>query len=77
MAASDRAPAKAPAACEPPGSLWAPAGQPRGVTALDSVMVRAPTAREAEELRANAAHAEKNSPFVDDVAEEVLRRPVG
>lgn len=74
MPASERAPASRAAACEPTGSLWAPAER-RAVLGLDKVIVRAPTTGEVAELRASAEEADATSPFVDDVAEEVLRRP--
>lgn len=75
MPSSDRAPASRPEACEPTGSLWAPADR-RAVPGLDQVVVREPTAGEVRMLRQRADDAERNSPFVDEVPAETLRRTV-
>lgn len=73
MPASDHAPA--PAASEPAGSLWAPA-EHRGIPGLDKVVVRQPTTDEIAVLRERADKAERNSPFIDEVSAETLRRPL-
>lgn len=73
MPTSDRVSAPRPEACEPSGSLWAPAER-RGVSGLDKVIVREPTIGEIKMLRERADEAERNSPFVDDVPAETLRR---
>ena len=57
------------------GSLWdRTAG--RGVPGLAEATVRAPTAREVAALRKSAVRAEQESPFRDEVPEELLRRPL-
>lgn len=73
MPTSDRAPAPRPEASEPTGSLWAPA-EHRAIPGLDRVVVREPTIGEVKMLRERADEAERNSPFIDDVPAETLRR---
>lgn len=73
MPSSDRAPAPRPEAREPSGSLWAPT-EHRAIPGIDRVVVRAPTSGELKMLRERADEAERNSPFVDEVPAETLRR---
>ena len=73
MSSTERAPAPDPDACEPTGSLWAPVVR-RAIPGLDRVVVREPTIGEVKMLRERADEAERNSPFMDDVPAETLRR---
>lgn len=73
MSSSDRTQTPRPEVNEPGGSLWAPA-EHRAIPGLDRVVVRQPTTSEVKMLRERAEAAERNSPFIDDVPAETLRR---